>query len=136
MTFDRSVRDIGGQGTNVVVSKDEVFRTVYDESSLSRWDRWSLNVDRLPLSRWIDDEVTLVTVAVTDRLVFVGCSDGSVLALDTETGDPMWRFEAAESTDVPRVVTGEERVVIGGSDSAIYSFRTDVDRGRREVANH
>jgi len=126
--FERPVRDIGGDGRNVVVvTEDTVFRTVFDDDGFSRWDRWSISVTEAPLSGHVDPGVELASVTVTDGVAFVGAVDGSVVVLDAESGDPWWGFEYNSEDHAPQPVARDGRVVLGGSDRAVYSFLANID---------
>ncbi|MEE6210724.1 PQQ-binding-like beta-propeller repeat protein [Salarchaeum sp. III] len=67
--------------------------------------------------------------AVTERRVYLSCSDDYVYALDTETGEREWRTSVPlTSFSAPTVVDG--RVYVGSTDGHVYVL--DADSGTIE----
>jgi outer membrane protein assembly factor BamB len=74
--------------------------------------------------RWaqpLDGGVAASSPAVVDDMVYVGCQDERVYALDAETGDIEWRFETEGSVDAsPAVADGT--VFVGSTDERFYAL--------------
>ncbi|OIB56471.1 PQQ-binding-like beta-propeller repeat protein [Natrialba sp. SSL1] len=63
---------------------------------------------------------------VVDGTVYVGSMDGSLYALESDTGDERWSFATGESiTSSPSVVDGT--VYVGSMDGTVYALPADED---------
>ncbi|NSW57307.1 MAG: PQQ-binding-like beta-propeller repeat protein [Armatimonadetes bacterium] len=67
--------------------------------------------------------------------VYVGCNDGTVYALDGETGDIRWRFiTGGEVRSQPMVTSDGDAVVFGSADGHVYCVGTDGTlRWKRDI---
>ena len=66
---------------------------------------------------------------VAGDVLYIGTSTGRVIALDTATGETLWRFEL-QSEDVDRAIYGtpavvDDTVYVGGYDGVLYAIATD-----------
>ncbi|MDI9585528.1 MAG: PQQ-binding-like beta-propeller repeat protein [Acidobacteriota bacterium] len=75
------------------------------------------------------------TPTVHRGVVCVGCNDGTVYALDGETGEIRWRFiTGGEVRSQPMVTSGGDAVVFGSADGNVYCVETDgALRWKRDV---
>ncbi|MFJ3670229.1 PQQ-binding-like beta-propeller repeat protein [Streptomyces sp. NPDC090106] len=67
------------------------------------------------------------TAAVGHGLLFVPCSDRTLLALDTDDGSLRWRYDAGNSCLFAPVVHGE-RVLVGARDGGVHCISAHTGR--------
>lgn len=76
---------------------------------------WSVDLDSAASS----------TISVGNDLAVLGTQDGTVLALDPETGDERWRFETTgEINGTPAITNGH--VFVGSKGSRLYAIAADT----------
>ncbi len=90
---------------------------------------WEFNPDKMhyifPLNRG---------VAYADGRVFVGATDGRLIALDAKTGNQLWSVETVEHNDrrtitgAPRAFNGKVIIGQGGGDSGSRGYVTAYDQ--------
>jgi quinohemoprotein ethanol dehydrogenase len=75
-------------------------------------------------------------VAVADGKVFVGTLDGRLVALDAQSGAPVWSVDTVADKSKPYSITGAPRVVKntvlignGGADRGVRGYLTAYDSG-------
>jgi outer membrane protein assembly factor BamB len=79
-----------------------------------------------PVEAWTFDTTGPIHdgVAVADGTVFVGSSDGTLYALDAETGEERWRFPVrGQVRTTPAVASG--LAFVGGRGGGLYALDTD-----------
>ena len=80
-------------------------------------------------------------VALYDGLVFVGLLDGRLVALDADTGTPVWDVqtsidlkESYSITGAPRVVKGKVIIGNGGAENAVRGYISAYDAATGRLA--
>ncbi|HKZ73757.1 MAG TPA: PQQ-binding-like beta-propeller repeat protein, partial [Steroidobacteraceae bacterium] len=95
----------------------------------------SSNVPRIPSFEPKSKFDRYASAAVErDGRVYVGARDGSVHALDAETGGPLWRFATGDLVMATPAVRGE-LVLVGSFDKHVYALdaRTGALRWKRHM---
>ena len=103
----------------LVAHRDELFALEPD----TMVERWAFPTDR------DDDDVDAVAIygdpAILDDTVFVPGYDGTLYALERETGNISSIFEDADGALIGGVAVGQDTIYFGSSDGKVYAL--DVD---------
>lgn len=81
--------------------------------------------------RWMfpTDERVVSSPTIVDGIVYVGCDDSHVYALDAATGDEEWRFETDDRV-VSSPTVSEGTVFVGSWDDHLYAL--DAETGEKQ----
>jgi PQQ-dependent dehydrogenase (methanol/ethanol family) len=100
--------------------------------------RWDAQADRVRGARACCDVVNR-GVALYEGKVYVGVIDGRLVALDAETGEPIWDVQTTP-VDLPYTITGAPRVVAGkvvigngGAELGVRGYVSAYDPGTGEL---
>ena len=79
------------------------------------------------------DEMVVVSPTVVEGVVYAGSDENSVYALDADTGNPLWSFEAESDLSLPPLVSGG--VVFAEDRTNLYALdaATGTELWRSEV---
>jgi len=116
---------IGGDGTIYVGSADRVFYAINPDGT----ERWSLETGEIiDSSALLDDE---------GRVIF-GSGDGHLRALDAQSGDPLWDFQADDPEERDAFIRWFEGNVAIGKNGDLYVpndnfYVYSIDRQNGEV---
>jgi len=110
-------------GLVIFVSADGVFHAVAADTGAPRWQfaTGALLPWEWGFEGW---DVYLASAAVQDESVVFGAGDGTVYALDVQSGQERWRFTTEmRIRSTPAISDGA--VYVGGADGIVYSLGLD-----------
>ncbi|MFH1421694.1 MAG: PQQ-binding-like beta-propeller repeat protein [Planctomycetota bacterium] len=75
------------------------------------------------------ESAIMSTPAISDRVVYFGCTDGAFYALDAKNGEPIWKYKTGpeqetgkQSEIIGSAVVTDKYVIFSATDSKIYCF--------------